>query len=241
MARPADLLKAGFQIFPCKGKVPMTKHGVKDASDDPDVVMAWQTRLQPTHWAVACGKASGIVVIDVDVGEEPLLATLRKLYELGFLDNNVVSTPSGGLHVYCEYWPGLKNKVRLLKMPVDIRTDGGYVIASGPGYRVLDWDGNFGMVPEWIIEACKPKQVSISQRAAAAVIRPGDAGVMAREMLKVGEGSRNHQLFRLACWAIRDGGDLNALASAAAQTGLPQWEINMTINSARNITNAEGN
>lgn len=227
--RPAALLRNGFSIFPCKGKVPMTKHGVKDASNDLTVVMDWLNRLHPTHWAVACGEPSGIVVVDVDVKEQPLLTTMRELFELGIPDNNVVSTPSGGLHLYCQYMPGLSNKVRLLGKPVDIRTDGGYVIACGPGYNLLKWDGHLADVPNWVVTACKPKPITYVSTGEPC----SNPLIMAECMRKVGEGGRNHQLFQLACWCLRENGDLTALAQAASEQGLPNWEIKRTINSAR--------
>ena len=229
-SRPAQLLHDGFAIFPCHGKVPITKNGVKDATTDFNEVYAW-IRLNPNStWGVACGERSDIVVLDVDVCDRPIGQTLCDLYGRGMPDTNVVRTPSGGLHFYCKYQPGLKNKVRLSGLPLDIRTDGGYVIAYGPGYERVRWDAKFQPVPEWVVDLCKPKPISV--RAAPKPVS-GDGTIMAKRMLNAAEGSRNHSLFSLACWAYRDGGNIQALAQAAEQVGLPQWEIRRTLESAR--------
>jgi hypothetical protein len=58
----------GFAVFPCalRGKAPLTEHGFKDASKDPEVIRAlW--RLHPgANVGIATGAISGIVVVDID-------------------------------------------------------------------------------------------------------------------------------------------------------------------------------
>ena len=226
--RPADLLHSGFAIFPCSGKVPLTEHGVNDATKSFDEVFAW-IRLSPNcNWGIACGEQSGITVVDVDTSDVPISQTLRDLYKLGVPDGNVVRTPSGGLHLYTRHRAGLSNKVRLLGKPVDIRTTGGYVIGVGPGYDRITWNNKFEECPEWIVEACRPKPIVHRD-----VVLSKNPQIMARLMREASEGERNHKLFKLACWAVRDGGDLNSLQQAALDVGLPHYEVERTINSAR--------
>lgn len=61
----------GWHIFPCKPlqKVPATLHGVKDATTDPDKIRAWWNRWPEANIGLACGEASGVYVVDVDVDE----------------------------------------------------------------------------------------------------------------------------------------------------------------------------
>jgi hypothetical protein len=42
----------------------MVGNGVHDATCDPDVIRAWGNPCQHGNVAVACGEASGIVVLD---------------------------------------------------------------------------------------------------------------------------------------------------------------------------------
>ena len=53
----------------CKspGKHPLTSDGVHGASSDLNVIRAWVSHWPDANWAVACGEASGIVVIDIDL------------------------------------------------------------------------------------------------------------------------------------------------------------------------------
>lgn len=55
----------GWPVLPADGKVPLTAHGVKDASTDPTVVEGWWRRWPNANVAIACG-APGPQVLDVD-------------------------------------------------------------------------------------------------------------------------------------------------------------------------------
>ncbi len=64
----------GYRVFPCKprGKAPLTRHGVKDATTDMrTIISAWQ-RVPDANIGIACG-ASKIVVLDIDAkaGADP--------------------------------------------------------------------------------------------------------------------------------------------------------------------------
>jgi hypothetical protein len=61
-----DIL-VGCKVFPCSPgtKDPATKHGWKDASDDPAQIAEWR-RINPEfNWAVACGP-SNLFIFDID-------------------------------------------------------------------------------------------------------------------------------------------------------------------------------
>lgn len=108
-------------------------------------------------YGISTGRVSGIFVIDTDVkngidGEANLLA-------LGDLPPTyTVLTPSGGKHRYYK-WPGVKvptNQSRLAP-GVDIRGDGGYVVASGSphanGGRYEDMvKGLPAEAPAWLLK-----------------------------------------------------------------------------------------
>ena len=60
-----DYLAAGMAIFPVNARgAPLTQHGVKDASSDPEVIRAWRERWPGCDfgWAVP----ADVVVVDLD-------------------------------------------------------------------------------------------------------------------------------------------------------------------------------
>ena len=39
---PLAFIEKGYSVFPLRGKQPLTPHGFKDATTDPQVVAAWE-------------------------------------------------------------------------------------------------------------------------------------------------------------------------------------------------------
>ena len=57
---------AGLRIFPVNAnKKPLTTHGFKDASSDPEVIKAWRRKW--AHCEFAWAVPAGMVVVDVDI------------------------------------------------------------------------------------------------------------------------------------------------------------------------------
>jgi len=113
------------------GKHPLTAHGVHDASADPDTIRAWWQRWPWANVAVATGAASGLVVLDVDPrhgGDVALVDRVRRSGRLDYLAH--VLTGSNGDHYYRRHPGGsVPNSVGKLGPGIDIRGDGGFVIA----------------------------------------------------------------------------------------------------------------
>jgi antirestriction protein ArdC len=95
----------GWPVFPCRpgGKEPATRHGFLDATTDPDLVAWWWKRQPDANVAVATGQP-GPDVLDVDQHGEAGsgFAALNRLKRAGLVEgaSAIVSTPSGGLHLY---------------------------------------------------------------------------------------------------------------------------------------------
>ena len=182
-----------FSVFPCRprGKEPLTKHGLKEANQDAAAIRAWWKRWPRASVGIATGAASGIVVLDVDAkadGRETL-AMLED--EQGRLpETPTVLTGGGGQHLYFRDPGGIRNSAGRLGAGLDVRGDGGYVIAppsihpNGNEYRweVSSRIGEVELpdVPLWLLERMKP-------RAAERFELPA----------KVSEGKRNDTLYRL--------------------------------------------
>ena len=82
------------------------------------------------------GQASGLFAADADVDKTTGEATGERTLEVLSIDVGdypyKASTPSGGLHLFYRYRPDLpRNSVKRLK-GVDIRSEGGYVVAWHP-------------------------------------------------------------------------------------------------------------
>jgi hypothetical protein len=126
-----ELANNGYRVVPLKarGKQPLTKHGFKDATDDYLQISEWWEKFHDANIGVATG--DGLLVIDVDPrnGGEETLAKL--LAELGPLPTDmVVRTGGGGLHYYLRY-TGPKFSKPSDWRGIDIKYDGGYVVAPG--------------------------------------------------------------------------------------------------------------
>src|SRR5690625_4537949 len=65
-----SLASAGVPVFPCVPgeKRPLTRRGFHDATADLDQVSAWWDRWPGANLAIPTGPASGIDVVDVDIG-----------------------------------------------------------------------------------------------------------------------------------------------------------------------------
>jgi hypothetical protein len=140
-ARHCDL-----PVLPCRsgGKEPITEHGCKDATKDPAKIYAWWLRWPDANVGIATGVVSGVAVLDVDPhkGGDQSFATLVAQYgELPVTPT--VATGGDGQHYY--FRPAadaqIHNSASTLGPGLDVRADGGYVIAppsvhpSGQRYR----------------------------------------------------------------------------------------------------------
>ena len=113
------------------GKHPRTTHGVKDATFDEATIRRWLDQWPDTNIGIATGAASGLVVLDVDPrhGGQESLQQLIEAHQGDFPHTITALTGGGGAHFYFAH-PGVPMKNRVgLKPGLDIRADGGYVVA----------------------------------------------------------------------------------------------------------------
>lgn len=151
--------------MPCRGKVPLTPHGYKDASKGIEALKRLFANPQ-ANIGIATGKVSGIFVLDIDIknsaGGAESLAELEREY--GALSATLeAKTCSGGRHLYFRYPErgiGCKTGVR---KGIDVRGDGGYVVAppSVVDGKPYDWthgpDAAIADAPEWLLDILSGK------------------------------------------------------------------------------------
>ena len=232
----------GWPVFPCMHgrKIPLTRHGFRDATTDEQRITAWFGRHLDWNLAVATG-APGPDVLDIDqhgpAGNG--YGALARLRAAGMLDGatGYVATPSHGLHVYFT-GTGQRNG-HLPACHIDFRSAGGYVlvppsrVSARPYQRIatlgchghLDWQEVIRLLeparqPQRPAHRQPPEQAT-SHLAAWVAAQP--------------EGNRNEGLFWAACRALEadPAADLSPLAAAARRAGLGELEIIRTLNSAR--------
>ena len=182
-------ISQGFKLLPCHGKLPLTKHGFKDASSSAQDVERWTKAFPDGGWGISCGSASGLTVIDVDKkneGIENFMSLIPEDCEDSF--SYVVTTPNGGLHFYFAYDPDIKTTTGLLP-GVDVRNDGSYVVAPpSPGYKMRSEAPKLGGIPKWL----KSKLVGVKKpQVERTLISEGDS------LGDIGEGGRNAFLTRI--------------------------------------------
>lgn len=196
-------LQAGWAVFPLRPdtKLPLTAHGFKDATKDPELVRRWWTSTPDANIGLATGQASGVVVVDVDVkngakGRESL-ASIRGLAAGATL---TAATPSGGWHLYFVA-PAESVRSRAGILPgIDVRGEGGYVVApgsqiGGKPYEWLDPEAPIAAVPEPILALMRNGNGGGPAGAAPAADAPG----WVTQLLQgVPEGSRDEACARLA-------------------------------------------
>jgi hypothetical protein len=147
---PVFPLKAGCNFCRlCTPKNPCGKHpyiskrkggqGFKDATSDVDRIRAWWTRHPTCNIGLATGHLFDVLDVDVPAGIPSFLKLVSdkripKAYGL-------VSTASGGLHVYMK--PTGRGNFKGFEPGLDYRALGGYVVAPpstlGPRWRSYSW------------------------------------------------------------------------------------------------------
>lgn len=190
----------GKKIFPCKpnSKEPLTPNGFKNASSELSDIESWWGKYPDANIGMPTGKTNGFVVLDIDVkdGAEGWFSFEELSYQVGLYSTKTVNTPSTGIHQYFNYPKGvetIKNRVNM-KPGIDVRADGGYVIAPGSSidgnyYEYEDENKEIAELPHKLLEILTSKEGNFKS----------ESEVSTNEvMFGVKKGSRNNSLFRLA-------------------------------------------
>lgn len=123
----------GFHVFPLppKSKEPYAgTHGHEDATADPKKIREWWERQPDSNIGIATGAKSDLLVLDVDPkdGGDDSLRALEEIH--GALpETYTVATGGHGLHFYFKYVPGVRCSTSKVGKGLDIRCEGGYVVA----------------------------------------------------------------------------------------------------------------
>jgi predicted P-loop ATPase len=119
-------------------KHPRTPHGVDDASSDAQRIQGWWRRWPDANIGLAAGQGMATILdIDGDKGKVSIeeMAT-------GLMPSTPQVRTANGLHIYFQFVPDARNRVRLAP-GLDIRTSGGYVVAPPSVHHT-------GVLYEWL-------------------------------------------------------------------------------------------
>ena len=91
---------AGKPVFPTRAdKSPLTANGFKDATTDEHTIRAWWRRWQEAGIGIPTGKASGLLVLDIDPPHGGYASLCDLLGEHNALPETMeVRTGGGGIH-----------------------------------------------------------------------------------------------------------------------------------------------
>ena len=226
--------------------------GVHHASREPGDIMDWWSLDMAANIGVACGAASRLVVIDLDMkhGSDGIaeLGAFREAWGLPMPPAPTARTPSGGWHAWLR-WPdgGLPGRDGILP-GVDVKGDGGYVVVPPSMRLMVPHDrsgGTTGEVPvpyEWIygcphwlpdapawlapwLESAPPAPRPHSGEDEPQAQQPLDA--VLERYLKDGipQGMRNREMYRIACWGYRKWGTDAAGSSQVLALARDIWGI----------------
>jgi Bifunctional DNA primase/polymerase, N-terminal/AAA domain/Primase C terminal 1 (PriCT-1) len=132
------------------GKHPRTRHGLNDATTDPACIHTWWADWPNANIAIVTGRDSGLVVLDVD----------RPEVLNGWQSDTLTAHTGKGQHFYFSLsGTAVKNSVSRLGPGLDLRGEGGYVVAppsrhaSGATYTWRDFDTDPQPAPVWLLQS----------------------------------------------------------------------------------------
>ncbi|GAA4757502.1 bifunctional DNA primase/polymerase [Nocardioides endophyticus] len=251
----------GMLVFPCVpgGKRPLTPSGFHDATSSARVVHQWWQRTPDANIGIPTGSRTGFLVVDVDVHPGGSgFAAFERARAAGLADSWgwMVRTPSGGVHAY--FPTAADQEQRSWQVPsvhVDFRGDGGYVIAPPSKVEIDGVTKTYDVIavttqPARPVDARELRKFLEPPRRAPAPASPSlpangySPEALARTVALTPEGGRNRTLFWASCRMVEDRHNhatvLSYLMPAAQHAGLPDREIESTIDSAFRVASRLG-
>jgi hypothetical protein len=146
----------GWVVLPLKGKVPLTPHGVKDATTEPATIRRWWSGWPHANIGLATGRP--FFVLDVDPtngGDETLEALIAKH---GPIPGTIQQITGGGGRHYLLVMPDqMEIRNGSLGPRLDIKGIGGYIVAASSVHpdtgRKYTWDGLKPLAKQLILPA----------------------------------------------------------------------------------------
>jgi hypothetical protein len=188
-------VRRGWSLVPLKGKKPVLEGWTQLPKTTESEAKQY---VEQGNIGIRTGAISGLVVIDVD------LKGLKFLKELNLPPTPRVRTGSGGLHFYFKYPEGgLSNSVGKLAPGIDLRGDGGQIVAPPSIHPATKKPYEWEVSPDICLLAEFPREIleKLNEDKNSNKIahnHPSDT---------LPEGRRNELLFKVASTLRRNGMD----------------------------------
>jgi putative DNA primase/helicase len=153
----------GLAVFPCARKKPLTgEGGFKNATCDAAKIHQWWSEHPDAQVALATGEINHLFVLDVDGAEGE-----RAAEKLGLPETFTVETRPGRYQFWFSQPDGARGKCSagVLGPQLDVRSDGGYIIAppsihheTGKPYQIVR-DLPWAPAPTELLEPRKPAAI----------------------------------------------------------------------------------
>ena len=209
--------KQGFAVFPLcyQSKIPAIESGFKEATTDPEQIELWWDEKPFANIGIATGEMSGgIAVIDLDIKPEKGVDGDLSLKEWeskhgAFPDTVCATTGSGGRHLYYKVDKPFPSARGIID-GVDVRCNGGYVVAPGSVHE----NGNSY---EWDISPDE-MEITTANSSVYSLLEKISSDVNAttfKSPERISAGARTDTMFKLACSLQAKG-----LSDAAIRAGV---------------------
>lgn len=196
-------------VIPCmgdNGKVACVKWGCyKERLPKYKEVTGWQSQFPKANLGLLTGDVSGITVIDIDTGKPDIIKQMIKHFGETPIK---VKTPSGGMHLYYRYHDE-QSHTGIEGLPVDVRANGGYVIAPPSVHPKLQSAYKF---MEGGLHNIK-NLPTLRRGSLPKTVAEKEPNILNGDM--VAQGQRNHSLFKALLERVRECATLNDLEESA--------------------------
>lgn len=137
--------ESGYSVLPCNGKIPWTRHGCNDATNDKIIVRNLWNNVPNANVGLRCG--DGLLVLDPDVDPD---RNINGLVDLNLLENRLGRLPDGpksrtggrhgGQHLFFRALGiSINGRTRIAGSGIDIRHGNQYVIVPGLIHPETGW------------------------------------------------------------------------------------------------------
>ena len=195
MQEALKYLDMGYSVIPCgQNKRPLIPwKEYQDRLPTQDEVKAWWKNTPDANIAIVTGKVSGLTVLDCD--SQDAINAFLSIYKG---TTPTVKTPRG-THYYFQHAEGTRNTVKIKNLDLDLRSEGGYVIAP-PSIN------DKGLPYKWLVDLSHNKD-SLDSLLAFLYIGHVDNGGFQRPQMSAmstdvhnmfNKGRRDNDLFHVA-------------------------------------------
>jgi KaiC/GvpD/RAD55 family RecA-like ATPase len=235
-----------FPITPRQKAPPLLNDWQHLASADAAKVKEWWRQFPEANIGIACGKESNLVVLDIDTDKGGAESFMAMQVEHDRIPDSIEAlTGGGGRHIlFAHPGPRIPNSASKLGPGLDIRGDGGYIVAPPsvhPSGNRYEWEPSckpsqtvLADMPEWMVKDLAEKPLNIT-------VVDGNGRKLAPPVgEKINGGTRNATLTSLGGSMRRRGMDTDAIYAALWAENQNKCDPPLSADEVMNIAKSVG-